>query len=256
MAGEGLKREAKIEGLTFRKPPLLKLPGSKKTCYYDHSETKCINPQKQHLKGFPQPINPSASKTHLIDLKVVPKFWVCHSILDRFKANLSNPIHYLTPLLTHRQTEGFSILSSKKQNQRRQKPFFEPWRESLGSNNPSRNAFDMQSCDQVREDGLENESHFLQTQKHHGSLHFPQFLNSKFSIGFALISFSKKCSILVKSHKRFESNPFFSNSSSFLPFLPAPQIVFEMFSHHSFLKFFNNKKIQKVPQIKLFEVLK
>ena len=31
---------------------------------------------------------------------------------------------------------------------------------------------------------------------------------------------------------------------------------FEIFSHHSFLKFFNNKKIQKVPQIELFEVLK
>ena len=114
----------------------------------------------------------------------------------------------------------------------------------------------MQSCDQVQEDSLENEPHFLQTQEHHGSLHFPQFLNLKFSIRFALISFPKKCSILVKSHEHFESGPFFLNSSSFLPCLPASQIVFEVFSHHSFLKFFNNKKIQKVPQIELFEVLK
>ena len=44
LAGGGSKREVKIEGLTFCKLPLLKLPGSKKTCYYDHSETKCINP--------------------------------------------------------------------------------------------------------------------------------------------------------------------------------------------------------------------
>ena len=74
LAEEGSKREAKIEGLTFHKSPLLKLPGSKKTCHYDHFETKYINPQKWHLKGFPQPINLSVLKTHLIDLKVVPKF--------------------------------------------------------------------------------------------------------------------------------------------------------------------------------------
>ena len=138
LAGGGSKREVKIERLTFCKPPFLKLPRSKKMCHYDHSETKCINPQKRHLKGFPQPINPSALKTHLIDLKVVPKFWVCHSILDRFKANLSDPICYLTPLLPHHWTEGFSILSSKKQNQRRWRPFFELWRKFPGSNNPSR----------------------------------------------------------------------------------------------------------------------
>ena len=108
----------------------------------------------------------------------------------------------------------------------------------------------------MQKNSLENEPHFLQTQEHHGSLHFSQFLNSKFSIGFALISFPKKCSILVKSHKHFKSNPFFSNSLSFLPYLPVSQIVFEIFSHYSFLNFFNNKKIQKVPQIELFEVLK
>ena len=64
----------------------------------------------------------------------------------------------------------------------------------------------MQSCDQMQENGLENKPHFLQTQEHHGSLHFPQFLNPKFSIGFALISFPKKCSILVKSYECFKSS--------------------------------------------------